>query len=41
MTKKLKYWGWGHEGDGLDAREAKALLATFANGFLKLGVKKI
>jgi alkyldihydroxyacetonephosphate synthase len=33
MTKRLKYWGWGYEGDCLDAREAKALLATFADGY--------
>jgi len=33
MTKKLKYWGWGYEGDGLDAPATEALLATFADGF--------
>jgi len=33
MTKRLKYWGWGYEGDGLDADETKALLATFADGY--------
>ena len=33
MIKKLKYWGWGHEGDGLDAIETEALLATFADGY--------
>ena len=29
MGKTLKYWGWGYEGDGLDAAETKALLQTF------------
>jgi alkyldihydroxyacetonephosphate synthase len=33
MKKRLKYWGWGNEGDCLDAREAKALLTTFADGY--------
>jgi alkyldihydroxyacetonephosphate synthase len=33
MEKRLKYWGWGHEGDGLDAAQTGALLATFADGF--------
>ena len=33
MSKRLKYWGWGHEGDGLDARETQALLSTFADGY--------
>ncbi|MDH3667508.1 MAG: FAD-binding oxidoreductase [Paracoccaceae bacterium] len=29
----MKFWGWGHEGDGLDARETNALLETFAEGY--------
>jgi alkyldihydroxyacetonephosphate synthase len=33
MTRKLKFWGWGYEGDGLDGRETGALLETFAAGF--------
>ncbi len=33
MDKRLKYWGWGHEGDGLDAEQTAALLQTFADGF--------
>ena len=33
MAKRLKYWGWGYEGDGLDAREAETLLRTFADGY--------
>ena len=33
MTKRLKYWGWGYEGDGLGAAETKALLRTFVDGF--------
>ena len=33
MTKTLKYWGWGFEGDGLDAGQTQALLATFADGY--------
>jgi alkyldihydroxyacetonephosphate synthase len=28
--RTLKYWGWGFEGDGLDAAQTKALLDTFA-----------
>lgn len=31
--KTLKYWGWGYEGEGLDARETEALLTTFADGY--------
>ncbi len=31
--KTLKYWGWGYEGEGLDARETEALLASFADGY--------
>jgi alkyldihydroxyacetonephosphate synthase len=31
--KRLKYWGWGYEGEGLDARQTQALLATFAKGY--------
>ncbi len=33
MAKTLKYWGWGYEGDGLDADGTKALLATFADHY--------
>lgn len=33
MAKRLKYWGWGYEGDGLDPRATEALLATFAQSF--------
>jgi len=33
MGKRLKYWGWGYEGDGLDANETRALLTTFAEGY--------
>ena len=33
MKKTLKYWGWGYEGDGLDAGATKQLLATFAAGY--------
>ena len=33
MARRLKYWGWGYEGDGLDAAATKALLATFADGY--------
>ena len=35
MAKTLKYWGWGYEGDGLDAGQTKALLETFAGFGLK------
>jgi alkyldihydroxyacetonephosphate synthase len=35
MAKTLKYWGWGFEGDGLDANQTKALLVTFAGYGLK------
>ena len=31
--RKLKYWGWGYEGDGLDAAGMKSLLTTFSEGF--------
>lgn len=30
MAKRLKFWGWGFEGDGLDAAGTDSLLATFA-----------
>lgn len=33
MTRKLKYWGWGLEGDGLDPAQTRALLATFADDY--------
>ena len=29
---RLKFWGWGYEGDGLDTGETEALLRTFADG---------
>lgn len=29
MDKILKYWGWGHEGDGLDDVQTNTLLETF------------
>ncbi len=31
MTRRLKFWGWGYEGDGLDPGETRALLETFAD----------
>jgi len=31
--KTLKYWGWGNEGEGLDAHETKMLLSTLADGY--------
>lgn len=33
MSGKLKFWGWGYEGAGLDAHETDALLRTFAGDF--------
>jgi len=33
MTKRLKYWGWGFEGEGLSAAQSEALLASFADGY--------
>jgi len=33
IMRRLKYWGWGYEGDGLDAGAKQALLATFAEGY--------
>ena len=33
MTKRLKYWGWGYEGDGLSISDRDALLHTLADGF--------
>ncbi len=33
MAKRLKYWGWGFEGEGLSARGRDALLSTLAGGF--------
>jgi alkyldihydroxyacetonephosphate synthase len=33
MAKRLKYWGWGHEGEGLEAAETEVLLRTFADGY--------
>jgi alkyldihydroxyacetonephosphate synthase len=32
MTRTLKFWGWGYEGDELDAAATDALLRTFADG---------
>ncbi|MEL6962901.1 MAG: FAD-binding oxidoreductase [Pseudomonadota bacterium] len=29
MGRVLKYWGWGHEGDGLDSAQTRELLETF------------
>ena len=31
--KRLKYWGWGYEGEGLATRDRDALLSTLAGGF--------
>ena len=31
--KTLKYWGWGYEGECLDARETAALLTNLADGY--------
>ena len=33
MVRRLKYWGWGYEGDGLSPPEREALLGTFAADF--------
>ena len=33
MPKKLKFWGWGYEGDGLTGDEQQVFLRTFADGF--------
>lgn len=33
MTRTLKYWGWGYEGDGLGPTDVTALLTTFADGY--------
>ena len=33
MAKRLKYWGWGYEGDGLDLEGTSALLRVFAEDF--------
>jgi len=33
VTRKLKFWGWGYEGDGLDLDGTSALLRTFAEDF--------
>ena len=30
MARRLKYWGWGHEGEGLSAPDRDALLNTLA-----------
>ncbi|MCY4371755.1 MAG: FAD-binding oxidoreductase [bacterium] len=30
VSKRLKYWGWGYEGDGLSTSDRDALLATLA-----------
>ena len=31
--KKLKFWGWGYEGDGLSAEESERLLGFYADRF--------
>ena len=33
MTKTLKYWGWGYEGQVLAADETQTLLTTFAENY--------
>jgi alkyldihydroxyacetonephosphate synthase len=33
MGKRLKFWGWGYEGDGLDAAATQALLSTFSEAY--------
>ncbi len=33
MAKRLKYWGWGYEGDGLSTRDQQGLLSTLAQDF--------
>lgn len=33
MAKRLKYWGWGYEGEGLSARERDTLLETLSEDF--------
>ena len=33
MGKRLKFWGWGYEGDGLSALDRQALLDTLADEF--------
>ena len=33
MTKRLKFWGWGYEGEGLSRADRVALLATLSDGF--------
>ena len=32
-AKRLKYWGWGYEGEGLTTRDRDHLLSTLAGGF--------
>lgn len=32
-AKRLKYWGWGYEGEGLAARDRDDLLSALAGGF--------
>ena len=32
-ARRLKYWGWGYEGEGLSTRDRDALLSTLAGGF--------
>ena len=32
-AKRLKYWGWGYEGEGLSTRDRDDLLSTLAGGF--------
>ena len=33
MTKTLKFWGWGYEGEGLDEGETRALMSRFADDY--------
>ncbi|MCQ3805278.1 MAG: FAD-binding oxidoreductase [bacterium] len=33
MKKRLKYWGWGYEGEGLSPRDRDALLSTLSGEF--------
>jgi alkyldihydroxyacetonephosphate synthase len=33
VAKRLKFWGWGYEGDGLDLEGTSALLRVFAEDF--------
>ena len=33
MSRRVKFWGWGYEGDGLSTSEREAVLSTLANQF--------